>query len=104
MIPLKRLLLGDQVSSVLALLDDSYHRYTMFCEDYEDYSHELTAVVQEAWELCKPLEFDDYATVRVYLDRVQAAKRNLQNENKMLAEKLKRAEAERKELKERCWR
>jgi len=104
LIPLKRLLLGDQVENLQALLDDSYKRYVSFCEEFEDYEQELQALVQDMWVLGRPLEFDDYDTVRSCLEKAQTAKKKLQQENKQLAAKLKKAEAERKFLQERFWR
>lgn len=104
LIPLKRLLLGDQIGTLQALLDDSYKRYVQFCEDYASYDEELQALVQETWVLAKPLEYDDYPAVRVALEEMKAAKKVLQAENRRLRTQLAKAEAEVSERRERCWR
>lgn len=46
LLALKRLLLGDQVEALQALLQDSHGRYVQFCDEYEEYQHELQALVQ----------------------------------------------------------
>jgi septin family protein len=103
-LPLKRLLLGDQVNTLYAMLEDSHKRYVAFSEEFAEYGEELQALAQDMYCLIKPLEYDDYPVVRANLTKVQAAKRELQEANKQLLEKIKKAEAERKALKERVWK
>lgn len=104
LLPLKRLLLGDQVGTLLALLDDSYKRYVTFCEEFAEYGGELQALSQDVYSLIKPLEYDDYTIVKSQLGKVQAARRELHETNKVLREKLKIAEAQCREWKERRWK
>lgn len=107
LIPLKRLLLGDQIETLQAMLNDSYKRYVDFCEEYAEYDEELQALVQEMWALAKPLEYDDYPEVRSCLDKMQQKKKMLQAENRKLKTQLAKAEAEVSERKERSaarWR
>lgn len=46
LIVLKRLLLGDRVDSLYAMLDQSYKRYVEFCEQYEEAGNQLPLIVQ----------------------------------------------------------
>lgn len=46
LIMLKRLLLGDRVDSLYAMLDESYLKYVAFCEQYEEAGKQLPLVVQ----------------------------------------------------------
>jgi hypothetical protein len=46
LIVLKRLLLGDRVDSLYAMLDESYKRYVAFCDQYEDAGQQLPLIVQ----------------------------------------------------------
>lgn len=46
LIVLKRLLLGDRVESLYAMLDDSYKRYMAFCASFEESGKQLQMVVQ----------------------------------------------------------
>lgn len=46
LIVLKRLLLGDRVESLYAMLDESYAKYVAFCEQYEEAGKQLAMVVQ----------------------------------------------------------
>lgn len=46
LIILKRLLLGDRVDSLYAMLDESYAKYVAFCDQYEDAGRQLPLVVQ----------------------------------------------------------
>lgn len=103
-IPLKRLLLGDQIGALYVLLIDSYKRYWVFCEEYEEYSQELPALIGATCALGRPLDYDDYRTVRSSLTQTQAAKKALQEKNKALKQELAVAEAKKNEYAERLWR
>jgi hypothetical protein len=46
LIVLKRLLLGDRVDSLYAMLDQSYKRYVEFCGQYEEAGRQLPLIVQ----------------------------------------------------------
>lgn len=46
LIVLKRLLLGDRVESLYAMLDESYAKYVAFCEQYEESGKQLPLMVQ----------------------------------------------------------
>ncbi|KAF6251737.1 Septin-domain-containing protein [Scenedesmus sp. NREL 46B-D3] len=97
LIVLKRLLLGDRVESLYAMLDDSYARYTAFCSAFEDSGKQLQLVVQDAWQVGGPhLEYDDYAKAKVALDSAKAAMSTLSEENRILAARLAAAEKEKK--------
>lgn len=50
LIVLKRLLLGDRVESLYAMLDDSYSRYMAFCNAFEESGKQLQMVVQVGWK------------------------------------------------------
>jgi septin family protein len=103
-IPLKRLLLGDQIGVLYVLLIDSYKRYWAFCKEFEDYSQELQALVQATCVLGRPLDYDDYRHVHASLVQTQSAKEMLQMKNKALSEELERAESRKKEYAERLWK
>jgi hypothetical protein len=51
LIVLKRLLLGDRVESLYAMLDDSYARYMTFCNAFEEAGKQLQMVVQDACQV-----------------------------------------------------
>lgn len=51
LIVLKRLLLGDRVESLYAMLDDSYSRYVAFCTAFEESGKQLQMVVQDACQV-----------------------------------------------------
>jgi hypothetical protein len=46
LIVLKRLLLGDRVDSLYAMLDESYRHYVAFCDQYEEAGQQLPLIVQ----------------------------------------------------------
>lgn len=102
LILLKRLLLGDKVESLYAMLDDSYTRYVQFCESYEENGKQLQMVVQDACQIGGPhLEYDDYAKAKVALDSAKAAMSTLSEENRALTERLAAVEKEKRQLLER---
>lgn len=103
-VPLKRLLLGDQMSSLYVLMIDSYKRYWAFAKEFDEYSQELPALVQATCVLGRPLDYDDYRHVRASLAQTQSAKQMLQIKNKALSEELARAEAKKNDYAERLWR
>jgi septin family protein len=103
LILLKRMLLGDQVESLYAMLDDSYHRYVGFCAAYEEAGKQLQLVVHDYCSLsCPHLEYDDYAKAKQALDSAKLAMSALSDENKNLAERLQQLEKEKKSLAERA--
>jgi len=102
LILLKRLLLGDRVDSLYAMLDDSYLRYVQFCTTYEEAGKQLQLVVHDYCNLtCPHLEYDDYAKAKKALESAKLAMSALSEENKTLAERLSQSEKERKALADR---
>lgn len=86
---LKRLLMGDRVDSLYAMLDESYNRYTDFCAEYEQCGKQLPMLVQAACSLSTPyLEYDDYTKAQAALDAAQQAMASLMAENKSLLDRL----------------
>lgn len=51
LIVLKRLLLGDRVDSLYAMLDESYNRYITFCTAFEENDRQLQLIVQDACQV-----------------------------------------------------
>jgi septin family protein len=51
LIVLKRLLLGDRVDSLYAMLDESYSRYVQFCGLYEENDKQLQLILQDACQV-----------------------------------------------------
>ncbi|KAF6263399.1 Septin-domain-containing protein [Scenedesmus sp. NREL 46B-D3] len=94
LIVLKRLLLGDRVESLYAMLDESYKRYVAFCEQYEEAGRQLPLIVQDELACSAYLEYDDYSTAKSALDAAQQAMSSLMAENKVLMERLNSLERE----------
>ncbi|WIA23940.1 hypothetical protein OEZ85_013580 [Tetradesmus obliquus] len=89
LLTLKRLLLGDKVDSLYAMLDESYNRYLNFCQQYEANGKQLPLIVQNAAAMCTPyLEYDDYSNAKTALDSAQQAMSTLMAENKALMERI----------------
>lgn len=102
LIVLKRLLLGDRVESLYAMLDDSYQRYIQFCSSFEDNDKQVQLVVQDACAAAAAyLEYDNSVKARVALATAKSVMQTLAEENKMLAERLADVEREKAELAER---
>lgn len=99
LIPLKRLLLGDDLSGLHAMLEDSMKRHRCFCKEYCEFEFELQALMQDTCKFSKPLADDDYAKVRGSVAKAQAARQKLQKENQLLFDKVQQAEAECSKLK-----
>ncbi|KAF8067209.1 glpF [Scenedesmus sp. PABB004] len=103
LIVLKRLLLGDRVESLYAMLDDAFDRYVAFCAAFEAAGKQLNMVVQDTCTAGGPhLEVEDFAKAKVALDSAKAAMSTLSEENRLLAERLAAAEREKKQLLERA--
>eukprot|EP00879_Flechtneria_rotunda_P004846 GHRR01005119.1.p1 GENE.GHRR01005119.1~~GHRR01005119.1.p1 ORF type:complete len:330 (+),score=119.43 GHRR01005119.1:1209-2198(+) len=99
---LKRLLLGDKVGSLYALLDESYRRYVEFCQQYEDAGQQVPVLVQTAAASSTPyLDYEDYRNAKTAVESAQQAMKILMAENKALLEKLKLLQAAKKQLAER---
>uniref|UniRef100_A0A383VIX7 Septin-type G domain-containing protein n=2 Tax=Tetradesmus obliquus TaxID=3088 RepID=A0A383VIX7_TETOB len=94
LIVLKRLLLGDRVDSLYAMLDQSYKRYVEFCEQYEEAGNQLPLIVQDELACSAYLEYDDYSNAKSALDAAQQAMSTLMAENKVLVERLNSLERE----------
>jgi septin family protein len=102
LILLERLLMGDAVGSLYALLDDSYERYTAFCAKYEEAGKQLELVLSEYCNLsCPHVEYDHYAKAKQGLDSAKRALGVLTEENRALAQRLAECERERKILADR---
>ncbi|WIA12746.1 hypothetical protein OEZ85_006381 [Tetradesmus obliquus] len=99
LIVLKRLLLGDRVDSLYAMLDESYSRYVAFCGLYEENDRQLQLILQDACQVGVPyLEYDNSVKARTALSSAKSAMTILTEENRMLAERLAEVEAEKAEI------
>ncbi|KAF6251735.1 Septin-domain-containing protein [Scenedesmus sp. NREL 46B-D3] len=105
LIVLKRLLLGDRVDSLYAMLDDSYSRYVQFCSLYEENDRQLQLILQDVCQVGVPyLEYDNSVKARTALSSAKSAMTILADDNKMLAERLAAVEAENQECVEKLRR
>lgn len=99
LIVLKRLLLGDRVDSLYAMLDESYQRYVQFCSNYEENDKQVQLAVQDVCCAVAPyLEYDNSAKARVALGSAKSVMYTLTEENRLLAARLAEVERAKTEL------
>ena len=102
LILLERLLLGDAVGSLYALLDDSYERYVKFCGKFEEAGKQLELVLSEYCNLsCPHMEYDHYLKAKQGYEAAKRALAFVTEENRAMVQRLAESEKERKYLADR---